>query len=69
MNSKVANVCTKIINPTINMNVGDIANLPLLIDMSKKPEIDISTDICISISKSDWDSYETSWDFKRNPLV
>ena len=47
MNSKVANVCTKIINPTINMNVGDIANLPLLIDMSKKPEIDISTDICI----------------------
>ena len=69
MNSKVANVCTKIINPTINMNVGDIANLPLLIDMSKKTEIDISTDICISISKSDWDSYETSWDFKRNPLV
>lgn len=69
MNSKVANVCTKIINPTINMNVGDIANLPLLIDMSKKPEIDMSTDICISISKSDWDSYETSWDFKRNPLV
>ena len=69
MNSKVANVCTKIINPIINMNVGDIANLPLLIDMSKKPEIDISTDICISISKSDWDSYETSWDFKRNPLV
>ena len=69
MNSKVANVCTKIINPTITMNVGDIANLPLLIDMSKKPEIDISTDICISISKSDWDSYETSWDFKRNPLV
>ncbi len=69
MNSKVANVCTKIINPTINMNVGDIANLPLLIDMSKKPEIDISTDICISISKSDWDSYETSWDFRRNPLV
>lgn len=69
MNSKAANVCTKIINPTINMNVGDIANLPLLIDMSKKPEIDMSTDICISISKSDWDSYETSWDFKRNPLV
>ena len=69
MNSKVANAYTKVINPTINMNVGDIANLPLIIDETLKDTIDSFTEACVKTAKDDWDSFENSWDFKRHPLV
>ena len=53
------------INPTINLNPGNLASLPVCCKMSKVT--DIVHDLTI-ISKKDWDSYETSWDFQMNPL-
>ena len=57
----------KILNPTLNYQAGNIKNLPLLID--RKQEVNNRVNQNIQISKQDWDSYETSWDFKRHPLV
>lgn len=57
----------KILNPTLNYQAGNIKNLPLLID--RKQEVNNRVNQNIQISKQDWDSCETSWDFKRHPLV
>lgn len=64
------NVCTellKIKNPTLNANPGDIAALPICI--CKEEQIERLAIDCENESKIDWDSFETSWDFKRHPLV
>ena len=67
LNSAVSSNIIKIINPTINLNIKDVMLMPLRIE--KKDETTEKSNICISLAKKDWDSYETSWNFKRNPLV
>ena len=67
LNSAVSSNIIKIINPTINLNIKDVMLMPLRIE--KKDETTEKSNICISLAKKDWDSYETSWDFKRNPLI
>lgn len=68
-------VCTskvliKIYNESLNYNVGDISRIPIStgsVDLEKY--IHPLVRELISMSKEDWDSYETSWDFKGHPLV
>ncbi|WP_026519394.1 BREX-1 system adenine-specific DNA-methyltransferase PglX [Butyrivibrio sp. FCS006] len=67
MCSKVCNELLQIQNPTMNYQAGNIANLPVIID--KKEIIDELVKKCIEISKEDWDSFETSWDYKCHPLI
>jgi len=56
-----------LLNSSLHYQVGDVARVPVIVnDMSV---IEESTETNIDISKKDWDSYETSWDFKRHPLV
>lgn len=69
LNTKMAASLTKMLNPTLNSNAGDIEKIPVIVDKELEAPIGTKTDSCISLSKEDWDSYETSWDFKRNPLV
>lgn len=58
-----------VINQTLNFNAGDIEKLPLVFSDKMESIVISLSDDCIAKEKSDWDSYETSWDFKRNPLV
>lgn len=67
MNSKVSEAYLSVINPSINANPGDIGKLPLL--FSDDTSIKEIAQNCIVLSRTDWDSFETSWDFKRHPLV
>jgi len=55
------------INPTLNFQPGSISNLPIII--SKEKEVSKITDLNMKTSKYDWDSFETSWDFKSHPLL
>lgn len=69
-NTKVVMKILEIIAPTINYQCGDIANIPVIVTAKEsKQNIEKRVESCINISRKDWDSYETSWDFKRNPLV
>ena len=68
-NTKVAYEMLKIIAPTINFQAGDIAKLPILFDESSSKKIQDIVHETINISQFDWDSFETSWDFKVHPLV
>jgi type II restriction/modification system DNA methylase subunit YeeA len=68
MSSKLCDHFLRIINPTLAFQVGDIRRLPIL----QFGEIENIESICkkaISLSRIDWDSFETSWDFKYFPLI
>jgi len=67
--SKVANYILKVVNPTINVQAIDVSQLPLIIDERYKNRIIELANSCLEISKADWDSFETSWDFKKHPFV
>lgn len=68
-NSIVAMAIAKILSPTINYEVGHISNFPIIFsEIYQKNIINFSLKQ-IKFSKSDWDSFETSWDFKEHPLV
>lgn len=66
-NSKVSYEFLKIIAPTLAFQLGDVAKLPVIKDEIVKVENIVINNI--NLSKSDWDSFETSWDFKVHPLV
>ncbi|SKB34961.1 BREX-1 system adenine-specific DNA-methyltransferase PglX [Maribacter arcticus] len=65
LNSIVVGKYLKLLNPTINYTKSDIEKIPVI----KNPSLETLGKINIEISKKDWDSKETSWDFKQSPLV
>ena len=67
LNTNVAYEYLHILNPTLALQVGDMRNMPIIYENIINVEKAANSNI--EISKKDWDSYETSWDFKRNPLV
>ena len=67
--SKLSQKYLDIINPTLNYQVGDIGKIPIILDNDKKEIIENISESSINLSKEDWDSFETSWDFERHPLV
>lgn len=69
LNSHVVRLYLNLLSPTINFQAGDIGKVPYVYDKSSQSNVDSIAESAIVISKKDWDSYETSWDFKRNPLV
>ena len=69
MNSKIVDYLLKILNPTLNYGAGTISNLPDTDIKKHKEIIKNKSQQNISISKEEWDSRETSWDFERLSLV
>ncbi len=68
-NTKVCNNFLSVISPTMDYNAGVVAKVPFVYDGAKKNRIDEIVNENMEISKSDWDYFETSWDFKRHPLI
>ena len=70
LNSKVVSkTLIKVINQTLNFNAGDIEQLPLILDTQNLDRVNELTTENIKLCKDDWDSFETSWDFKKHPLL
>jgi len=67
LNTNVAYEYLHILNPTLALQVGDMRSMPVI--YKNITNVSAISDNSIDISKCDWDSYEISWDFKRNPLV
>lgn len=65
VNTKLISIFSNIINPTINLFSGSVGNIPYL----PISNIDKVVKQNIYISKSDWNSHESSWDFEANPLL
>lgn len=69
LNSKLTKLYLGLFNEGLNYNQGDIAKLPILYNKNSSAEICMKVNNIISFSKQDWDSFETSWDFVKHPLV
>lgn len=69
MNSKHNQFLLDIINPTLNYGAGSIAQLPVMYSKDIKPNVDIVCIENVKISRKDWDSFETSWDFTKHPFL
>lgn len=66
VNSCVFNLLISSMKSTVNFEVGQIGSIPVIaenVDM-----IEAKVNACVQLSREDWDSYETSWDFQRHPL-
>jgi type I restriction-modification system DNA methylase subunit len=68
LNTKISDFLIGIFNPTLNSNISDVQNIPFLIP-SNVNYVKGLVQTNIQISKTDWDSRETSWDFEESPLV
>lgn len=70
-NTKILDQLFGLISQTMHYMAGDMAKIPLILlnDKEIKLKVDNLAQESITLSKTDWDSFETSWDFKRHPLV
>lgn len=67
LNSKSCNYISKMLSPTLGVSPEDILNIPIVVrDESIVSSVVKNT---LAISKIDWDSFETSWDFQHHPLL
>jgi type II restriction/modification system DNA methylase subunit YeeA len=69
LNSHLSSLFLKTLNPTLNFQVGDLKRIPVIRLDSLKSTIRPIVKNLVDLSKYDWDSYETSWDFTSLPLV
>ena len=66
LSSSVCRYILKMLNPTLNFQAGNVKNLPVIIDQNSN--VAVLSKNCVGISRNDWDSLETSWDFNLHPL-
>ena len=70
-NTKIMANIFEFIAPTLNLTAGTVKQIPIYMEHnpSIRKKIDLLCRECISISKNNWDSFETSWNFKKHPLL
>ena len=67
INSVVADDILALLATTINFGVEQVGKIPVILKRETEVESVVASNI--EISRDDWDSFETSWDFKKHPLV
>ncbi len=68
-NSKLSKLFLEILSPTLNYETGQISKIPVIYNNTSEENINHIVTKNITISKADWDSFETSWDYQGHPLV
>ena len=68
-NSKIGSTILNLISPTLNYEVDHLKKFPIIINDESISSVNRIVDLNIDLSKQDWDSFETSWDFTVHPLV
>ncbi len=69
-NSKVVVYILSVLSPTMNFEGSHISSLPIvLLDSENASVVDRKVNECIELSQDDWDSFETSWDFKKHSMI
>ena len=69
LNSNVVMALLEAMSPTLNFEGGQISSLPIVYSKENDVVVENIVNENIRKSKSDWDSFETSWDFKKHPLI
>lgn len=70
-NSIITRNIAKLLSPTMNFELDHLKKIPIAYPINNKSIVQINclVDQNIQISKDDWDSFETSWDFQVHPLL
>ena len=66
-NSKPCNYISNMLSPTLGISPEDVLNIP--VPVTNELNIEETVNENLQLSKNDWDSFETSWDFTTHPLV
>lgn len=69
LNSNIGRHFATLMSPTLTFEIGQISNYPIIPDDAQTPKIEEFVLSNRDLAKRDWDSFETSWDFKRHPLL
>jgi len=69
LNSHIVEKLLLVLSPTLDYHEGPLGKVPVIINSHLKPDIENIVEQNISLSKTDWDSFETSWDFKAHPFI
>lgn len=69
LNCKVTQECLKFLAPTLDFHEGPVSKVPILVDDSQLECVNLIVNGAVDISKDDWNSFETSWDFQCHPLI
>ncbi|MGB4146898.1 MAG: BREX-1 system adenine-specific DNA-methyltransferase PglX, partial [Acetomicrobium sp.] len=69
LSTNIAMMLLHVISPTMNFQVGDVGKLPVIFCYEKEKNVNLLVKNNITLSRMDWDSFETSWDFKKHPLL
>ena len=69
LNSKVVMLFLTLLAPTLDYSQGPVGRVPIIYDCKMEPSIKAIVDRNVFLAKTDWDSFETSWDFKQHPLA
>ena len=67
LNSNVAQTFLNVICQGLHYSTGHIPNIPFI--LNRESEVNIIVSANLQMSKNDWDSFETSWDFQHHPLL
>ena len=65
----VNNVFLKMLCPTLHYTQSAVAKVPIILSTDHCSQVTNLVQENISLSKTDWDSFETSWDFEKHPLI
>ncbi|WP_196598181.1 BREX-1 system adenine-specific DNA-methyltransferase PglX [Pectinatus frisingensis] len=68
LNSPIVTTLLKVLSPTLDCNPGTVSKLPY-VSQIENTAINYIVEKCIDLSKQDWDSFETSWNFQGHPLI
>ncbi len=68
LNTPISETILKVLNPTLNCNIGEVQSIPLIFN-EKGFNVISKVENLVELSKKDWNSRETSWDFQHNELI
>ena len=69
LNCKVTSEALAVLSPTLDFHEGPMAKVPVLDTRENTVHVNELVENCVGISRDDWDSFETSWDFQKHPLL
>lgn len=69
LNSVVSQTYVGFLCPSLHFKWGEIAKIPFISSEQNRLTVNVFVEENINLAKSDWDSYETSWNFKKHPLI
>lgn len=69
LNTKIVEKLLLVLAPTVDYHEGPLGRVPVIISKEYFTHVSQLSDECVNLAKMDWDSFETSWDFKPHPLV